>query len=77
MTELKSSLSFMNESMVKGLQKEMKDKVDTKVFADFKEEIVKKIDDLEDRSKRNKLVFQTYQREKKKTLVAYILYKQF
>ena len=55
-TELKPSLSFMNES-VESLQKEMKDKVDTQVLADFKEEIVKKIDDLENRSKRNNLMF--------------------
>ena len=35
----------------------MKDKVDTQVFADFKEEMVKKIDDLENWSKQNNLVF--------------------
>ena len=35
----------------------MKDKIDIQVFADFKEEMVKKIDDLENRSKRNNLVF--------------------
>ena len=55
-TELKSSLSFMNES-VESLQKEMKDKVDAQVFADSSEDMVKKIDDLENRSKRNNLVF--------------------
>ena len=36
----------MNES-VESLQKGMKDKVDAQVFADFKEEMVKKNDDLE------------------------------
>ena len=46
----------MNES-VTGLQKGMKDKVDAQVFADFKEEMVKKIDDLENQSKQNNLVF--------------------
>ena len=55
-TELKSSLSFMNES-VESLQKEMKDKVDAQVFADSSEDMVKKTDDLENRSKRNNLVF--------------------
>ena len=35
MTELKSGLIFMNES-VESLQKEMKDNVDSQVFADFK-----------------------------------------
>ena len=55
-TELKSSLSFMNES-VESVQKEMKDKVDAQVFADSSEDMVKKIDDLENRSKRNNLVF--------------------
>ena len=50
MTDLKSSLSFMNES-VESLQKGMKDKVDAQVFVDFKEEMVKKTDDLENRSK--------------------------
>ena len=68
-TELKSSLSFMNKS-VESLQKEMKDKVDTQVFADFKEEMVKKIDDLENRSKRNNLVFLEHTRGGRKTLVA-------
>ena len=40
----------MNES-VESLQKGMKDKVDAQVFVDFKEEMVKKTDDLENRSK--------------------------
>ena len=35
----------------------MKDKVDAQVFADFKEEIVKKIDDFENRPKQNNPVF--------------------
>ena len=46
----------MNE-LVESLQKEMKDKVDAQVFADSSEDMVKKIDDLENRSKRNNLVF--------------------
>ena len=46
----------MNES-VESLQKGMKDKVDAQVFSHFKEEMVKKIDDLENRSKQNNPVF--------------------
>ena len=51
--EIKTGLNFANEEVERGFKQSLKDKADLSKVA----ELAKKVDDLENRSKRNNLVF--------------------
>ena len=55
-SELKRRMEFINET-TEDVQRDMEHKVDDNDFDRFKEEVDRKLDDLENRSKRNNLVF--------------------
>ena len=55
-TELKNSIACISTS-VENLEKDVEGKLDKLEFLNFKKQILDKIDDLENRSRRNNLVF--------------------
>ena len=55
-TELKNSIAYISTS-VENLEKDVEVKLDKLEFLEFKKQILDKIDDLENRSRRNNLLF--------------------
>ena len=55
-TKLKSSLQFMNDTVNK-LKKDMNQHVEMGVYEAFKQEVMDELDDMENRDKRNNIVF--------------------
>ena len=55
-SELKRGMEFINKA-IEDVQRDMEHKVDDNDFDRFKKEVDRKLDDLENRSRRNNLVF--------------------